>query len=418
MKKLLLVLGAITLLGWAGQSALAQDDADKPPKPSLLISFERGTLREDEPLPVVIWVANDSPHDLTDVRLHIAAPDFLQWYEGTCDGQQISLPLPLDPIPANSSLSHQLCASFPSGGRVGEFNLLFTLEYEWTQEQTARQSHVSAEKTLKTDLFGTDSLLGIPLAFAGFVVPGLALFYVLRLCKVPLKLASDEKLIFSVAASIVIMWLATVLRTRLASPWLGYLDFNTEVSTARLVALALAGAACGLLLSAGYALYAGIKRRRKERAEAARQIRPDDDDATVLRKMLGLNPNYDGTGVRVRTTKGDEFSGSHYAESGGRLYMAGSFQIEEQALSAQVRARISDCLDERGELIQAPEKLLKVLEVVADLDDVSVQIRSPIERIQNGERIPIDRERMSWPDEEVSARAPDDSRREGLLVLA
>jgi len=411
-----LVLCVATLFLSPGAPIRAQGDADKPPQPSLQISFERDTLRENEPLPVVLWVANDSAQDLSNTQLHIAAPEFLNWHEGDCGKQEISPPLALGPIPANSSLSRQLCAEF-TDGRVGEFNLLFTLEYEWEQAQTTYQSFVSEEKTLKTDVFGTDSLLGIPLAFAGFVVPGLVLFYVLRLCKVPLKLASDERLIFSVAASILIMWLAWLLRGRLGWPILDHLNFSAEVSTARLVALALAGFVCGLLVSAGYAVYAGLK-RRKQRAEAAKQIRPDDDDATVLRKMLELNPSYDGSGVRVRTTEEEEFSGSHYAESGGYLYLAGSFFIEKQALSDEVRARISDCLDAAGELIQEPDKLLKVMEVVADVGDAPIQIRDPIERIQGVQRTPTDRERMSWPAGEVSAKEPDNSRREKLLVLA
>ena len=69
-------------------------------------------------------------------------------------------------------------------------------------------------------------------------------------------------------------------------------------------------------------------------------------------------------------------------------------------------------------MIQEPDKLLKVLEVVADVGDVPIQIRAPIERIQDVQRTPTDRERMSWPDGDVSAKEPDDSRRERLLVLA
>jgi hypothetical protein len=68
---------------------------------------------------------------------------------------------------------------------VGDFNFLFTFEYEWPQQNSLQQSFVVVEKTLKVSLLGSDSVAGIPVGLAGFIVPGLIFWWIVARFNVP-----------------------------------------------------------------------------------------------------------------------------------------------------------------------------------------------------------------------------------------
>lgn len=104
--------------------AQPQHEPSALPKPSVFLALERQTIRENDPLPLVIWFSNESAHALTEVKLHIAAPDFLRWHDGGCDGPEIERPLALGSVDAYSSASpRRLCADIGSHSRVGDVNV-------------------------------------------------------------------------------------------------------------------------------------------------------------------------------------------------------------------------------------------------------------------------------------------------------
>ena len=113
------------------QGAAAAPTREGPAKPSVTVSYERQTVREDDAVGVNLWIANDSDRELTDAEVHIAAPDFFEWREGGCEGGRLAGPLRLGTIHARSVVDRRLCLRTNPVIRVGDFNTLFTLSYKW-----------------------------------------------------------------------------------------------------------------------------------------------------------------------------------------------------------------------------------------------------------------------------------------------
>jgi hypothetical protein len=87
--------------------------AEKTPQSpgmTLVVSLERSAIRENDDVPVEVWIRNGSDYDFSNVRLHIAAPDFLRWHIGSDTASELRQPVLVDigrPIPAHSAVNEK-----------------------------------------------------------------------------------------------------------------------------------------------------------------------------------------------------------------------------------------------------------------------------------------------------------------------
>jgi hypothetical protein len=384
------------------------------PKPAVFINFEEGIIRENETVQATVWLSNDSETDLADLKLHINAPEYLGWYETSCDGEKLSLPISLGDLAAHTTLKKSLCLQLEPGFDVGTLNLLFIIDYGWMQESSLQKSIVTVEKTMKIDVFGADSLLGIPLAFASFLIPGLFFLLTLQiLFKVPfsLNLKADERLIFSVLLSIVIMAASLWIKNSFRWSWIQILDVSQQISITKLMALATAGVFFGTLVGLIYLLYKLYQRN----LENQNIIRPTDPMVQVVEKTLQLNRSYNGNRVIVQLKNGEEYIGSHYAKGNGTLYLLGEFQIDMEKLNQGTLQKIRKSMDAKGNLKQDRASLLRVLKVLPS--DASIDIRGQVkQKIQLEEKY-TDKAYEAWREDEISTIIPDGNNRSSLLSL-
>ena len=135
---------------------------------SLLVSFQRSTIRENDEVPVEIWIRNASNFDLSNVTLRIAAPDFLRWHLGLATAPELAGPtlVSQETIPTHSDLNRKFVITTSGDIVDGDYALLFTLEANSSVAGKDQAEFASAEKSIQVHLLGTESIGGIPLALA------------------------------------------------------------------------------------------------------------------------------------------------------------------------------------------------------------------------------------------------------------
>jgi hypothetical protein len=359
-------------------NALAK--AGEIPKPSLIVFFEKDKIRENGPTKVKIWLSNNSDHDLMDIRIHISGPDFLYWYKTNSSDTKIVTPLTFKSIPAHTTIKHSLIAKLMDGGEVGKFNILFAVEYQWKVEKRIHQSIVTIEKAIEIDILGTDKILGVPIAFASFIIPGLACLLILQLFKLPftLNIKQDIKLIFSILVSISIMALSSLLKQQLSWEWLKYLDLSSQISIGKLFVLGGLGSAFGLIVGLIHLLII----KRKQKFERENRITHDDKDfAIIIEKILNLNPKYKGNAVLFQhKDTGIQYIGAHYAKITDLIYLVGSFMIDKKALSQE---DFPKCLDKNGNILQKKAAILRIIKKANSQRGIKLEVGAFVKKIEN-----------------------------------
>lgn len=302
-----------------------------PPKPSVVVSFERQSIREDDTVQVHVWLANGWDFELTGLALTVRVPERLKWSSIPCsdwraksfEGGGGDRPLSLTPLKAHEVRSYTFCVKSDSEIKVGEFNTLFTLDYEWARGDDRRHSFVTSEKTLKANLFGSDSVAGVPLGLAGIIVPGLFFWLVVARFKVRWLpwgeggLALGDKLLFSVVVSVPILIAISLVTTRSPFP-----DVNTGISVFKLFTYGAVGAVLGL----GFGLHEVYRRRREARRRAA-QVQLDDPPHVLLGKLLRLYPDDQLPRAVARLPDGTEYHGTLAQKGDVATALVGSFHV-------------------------------------------------------------------------------------------
>lgn len=409
MRKLHCLVGIIGLSALFPLSAATQPVAtvkadSEQQRIFLSVSFARQTVREGDAVDVELWLLNERAEPLTESRLHVSAPDFVSWHTGGCAASRgapmIRPPLDLGDVPAFAFLTRTLCARTKAEIKSGDFNVLFTLEYEWKSAGKRHRAFVAAEKPVKAVLFGTESVAGIPVAIAGFVVPGLFFWLVMDLFAVPWVAgrAMTDKVLYSFVASVVFL---------IAGNWLGLVDTESAIGIATLARLAAAGAALGLLAGATYRLSVLGLRWAVGKRRAARIIAPGDDVYTKLHKLVVANPGRRYPKTTVRVGDGREFVGALGAEMSGTVWLAGWYRLHLAGVSETVMRRLRR-LYEEGE----NSKLLKV----ARAEQVPIAERDSIRGPGEMGPVPSGKMLMWWSDP-VTLRLDEDDAKKPFLDL-
>jgi hypothetical protein len=293
------------------------------PAATISIYFGRQSLRENDWVPVEVWISNNSDVPLQNISLEISAPPFMHWYDqNSCGPAELPKNTLTDAqIPAHKTVPHKLCLHTDNEIEVGDFNIPFSMTYEWNDNSQVKQAFVTTEKTIKVNLFGSESVAGVPLALAGFLVPGLFFWIFLRIWKVPWNQEATKELIYSVLISVVVIGLGYSLQQLLPQwRWLKYLDIRNGISGTKLFALASAGIVLGNIVGASY--FAWMRWRM------AKIISPSDPLITQVLKIVNQNSRATTPKTTVRLKNAAPFVGSLGASSQGSFWLAGWFKID------------------------------------------------------------------------------------------
>jgi uncharacterized integral membrane protein len=347
------------LLALAGRPTPTPTPQGDPPKPSVAISFERQAIRENDAVAVHIWIANEWDYGLTDVTLRADVPAPLKWNNLSCqewskrkfDGEAGDRPLPLDALKAHEVKSYTFCIKSGSEIDVGEFNIPFTFEYGWQRGAEARRSFTTSEKTLKANLFGSDSLAGVPLGLAGLIVPGLFFWVVFSLFRVGWMpwpsgdLALGDKLFFSVLASALLLFIVASFNARAPA----FPNFSGGIGLPKLLFYVGVGAGAGLVVGGliwvtqwvGRVLAARREERQarealateeRRRRELARQVQLDDPLDVLLEKLLEKYPDLSTTETVVYLKNGTSYTGTLGEEGESATALVGSYFVNLEGL--------------------------------------------------------------------------------------
>jgi hypothetical protein len=307
-----------------------------------VVSFERQNVREDDLLPGKVLISNESKYDLTDARLSLTGPQFLEWHLDSCEGRQLapnlalnSEPQSIGPIAANATIQCYMSGKTGNKIDVGEFNVLFTLRYRWTVDKSTAESFVTSEKTVKMNLLGSESVAGIPVALANYIVPGLIFWVIVGLFGVPWKTdALGDKMIYSVLVSLLFVGFGALL---------DYFNLTSKLSVSRGISLsglswlAAAGLVAGVVFGG---TDSGIRYLLRKRL-----IDPRDDEFTLLRKLLVLNTKAATPKSIIKLKEGNaEYVGSLSAYQGNRYYLVGWYRVDLNELPAEIPQSVVDSL--------------------------------------------------------------------------
>ena len=317
-----------------------------PPKPTLAVVLQRQAIREDDELEAQVWISNDWDKPISDVTLQLNTPAFLSWARATCADwkrnsyQQNLQGTNLGAINGNDFRITTICLKSASDIMVGDFNVSFTCRYAWPMGAATGHSFVTTEKTLKSNLLGSDSVAGVPIALAAFIVPGLVFWLVIGWLQVPWNIGSalGDKLIYSVIVSVVLLWLISWLAT----------DLSGSIGLSKLFWFAAAGAFAGGVIGGADHLARWWIRRQKQQQAAiadAAEVKVGDEPLVVLEKLLNKYP--DGRKPRAVVKSGEtQYTGSLMEETAELVAIAGWFRIAKDNIQAANRAEILNALDQ------------------------------------------------------------------------
>lgn len=310
-------LCGISLLS-PGQARAAQTALPGPP-PDLKVevTLDRTDLQPGDPIAVTIRVDPLISAQLSTLQVELAGPRFIglapvdplrQTVRASSGGQPIDL---IQPGPQHRNVFHLKLYSADEI-REGEIDLVFLFYSTWSSGQT---SFASVDRRIQLNLFGTDSVSGVPLQLAAFVLPGLLALGLLALFRFkPLvDLNWSLQAFLSVGTSLVLALLSWQIFP--AGTPMG-------MSRKRLVYLCLTGAAIGLLLIVG--------RKLRNRYRESHFVLPNEDSATVLLKALKYHRKkvVNGTPVCARLGQNTLLGSVAMPRADGEQVLYGWFEVD------------------------------------------------------------------------------------------
>lgn len=400
------VISLLFFLLFAGAQAPKDETKTQeaaPPKPSVAVSFERLSIREHDSVKLQLIVINDADYDLTNTSLEVLAPSFLKWKVVACDGQTFNPAKelkarsePLIPVKARATLQCKLEVASTDSITIGEFNTLFIVGYQRQIGKNTDSSIVTTEKTLKANFLGSDSVAGVPLVLAGFIVPGLIFWIVVSFFGASwTRDGLGDQMIYSVLVSLVLVAIET---------WIGFVDLNEGISTGMLFRLGLGGLIAGLIAGGGDRAVRQMKQDRVLRD----QINEGDDEFTILGKLLSLPAHATVAQAMIELKSKERYVGSLAARTemirkGSAdktvLYsMVGSWEIKLPAEGTPLRVEI-DRLTEAKKIRQLVETARKN-NLIASIESLQIVDAA-------GNFAPSNIRGTSWRAEEVTAITPN-----------
>ncbi len=399
-----------SLAGWAISVAVATAwpipiRAEAPSEPKLEIALHANSIVANGSIPGKLWLANSSAQPLAGATLHFDGPTPLQLTAVVCTESSGAEP-PFDEsspdngpktgpgqrlrptaasekpreIPATAgrfalgavgptaALSCDFSVRADSEVQEGDFRALFTVVYEWETPDGARAtSFVLAKERITVGVFGTDSIGGVSLRLAAYVIPGLLFLMVLRLGWARLSYTdpiasktkghgaqerSREALALTAPEAATLSVVGSVLLTTAAS-WCVPTTLERGMSPQRFLTLCLIAVAIALAIPVGNRAYRWWRASRSliTTEEFDHQRYP-----AILYKALASGLWSAAEPVAVELVSGKELVGSTIGRMTGRLVLIGWFRLvpkdrgeELEALEARGKlARLAKIAEKQG----------------------------------------------------------------------
>ncbi|HVE58381.1 MAG TPA: hypothetical protein VNB22_16230 [Pyrinomonadaceae bacterium] len=370
-----------------------------PTKPLVVITLDKQTIRDDDTVQAQIQFSNEWDQNLSNVVLSIDAPPFLHWKDANCAEwknnsyqEENNQPLVFGQIGAHKILSKKLCVKSDSDIVVGDHILVFNFEYSWIVQNNVQQSFLTIEKPLKTTFFGTDNIAGIPLALAGFIVPGLCFWVVVSWFKVPwlpfssTDVALGERLIYSVLVSIIILILDSQTKV---------INISSGISLTKLANLAVIGASLGFALGiTTRGLLYIIKNLENTKLEAAEKakVRIDDSEQDLQKKLSLSDSVIHKPKATVELKNGKVFIGS-LAKKETATGLIGWYKLSLSQQPENVKIQLRKLVQE-GKWNQAF--------VLAHKNKIPIVLIDPIYELVSGEESITAEGFMKWENDQVA----------------
>jgi hypothetical protein len=339
--------------------------AAEPTKPAMTVILESGEILAGQAIGLDVWIENPTDAKATDVRLRYAGPPFLKigtWEAANKTGMPESPkkcltdptwaakqgPEPaaaveqdgaifLDSIQPRSALNlpPRLCLLATSTVEERDWVLGFAVTYTLADAQKPTSGVLLAEKKLSVGLFGTESVGGVSLRLAAYLIPGLLFMMILRLGGYAslTKLEAPEVATLSVLVSVVLFLL--VDRN---VPFQG---ISSAVSATAFLTLCLAAIVISgilVLIRCGIEWCQANKRR-------ALVIETGDDRFNALRKAL-RGAGGDLRPVTIITRDQTKYVGSLVAPtSSGGIVLFGWFGLRPPAGNDPLRNELQQLID-------------------------------------------------------------------------
>jgi hypothetical protein len=320
----------------------------------MTLIMERAELLAGEAVGLDVWIENPTDTGMTNVRFRYAGPSFLAVGRLASDGKcrvEANGIIPLGSIQPNSILepSPRLCLQ--ANSKVEEHDLFLGFSVSYSLDNQSKSRVLIVEKKLSIGLFGTETIGGVSLRLAAYVVPGLLLMMVLRVGGLPSvgNLGGSEVATLSVLFSVLLFLIAA----RIPGFNLTFAGVGSAVSAELFLALCATAIAVGcLMLVIQHCIKVHRERQRNEFMVGA-----TDNYVTALQKAL-RGATRDTLPVTVITRNQERFVGSLMAPtSSGGTALLGWFQLR-LASNDQLREQL-DGLIQKKQLSTALELALQ-----------------------------------------------------------
>lgn len=363
------------------QQSIQKKVLQEDPKPSLTVVFEQDMIRGNDSIPVTVWIVNNSGQSLQDAHLNISGPSFLEWCDSRHPIITIHGMVALGPLGAHEiGGPYRLFVRLKEPIRLGTFTILFTCLYRSDSTTTPQQSLPPVERTLTVDLLGIREIAGVPIAFAGFIAPGLVFWMVLSLFTIPWvrELEKETRVLLSVPLSIISLILVSIVRSLVGLSDAQLPAGSTAVSIETLSVQVTAGAALGLL--SGF--IAAVIQRYLMHRQLTWLVDNNKTNARILEAVLKQQPEYSGKSVRVKLKgKGSGVLVAALAvRVGDSVYLFASFHITLDKLTPKQRMKLSTLasVGNKKRLYELPQDPKLLLRALRSVPHSAVEIDRPI----------------------------------------
>ncbi len=400
-----LLIGFNQWLSWA---------VDPPPLVSVLLTLEKNEITAREPLKLELLIINNTDQTLDTITLNITASANLHWvpYDAatpSCAQEALESNHLIPSIGAQSSHAEKVCVKVGSNAEDGVYSVLFKLTYRTTQDGKLVQKVVPIQQDITINLVQIDSLVGVPLSLASFVLPGMVCLILLNVFGVfknlGLTLESDEKFVLGTIISVVILGVGSLLNQVIESlfHW-DLFPINAPVTLEALFLLMLLGSVLAVI---GTGLYWKYDKR-----QASLCINLSDNYSIILQKILRMNPNYEDSAVSVKLKdKLEEYYGSHLAEFRGQLFLVGSLGINFEDVKADNPTKEKEIDQIRRTFEQSGKKAQDIQALHQNLERLGfqdyLQVNNFIKRKKDDQLDDLDKVCLSWPIDSIAFKQRD-----------
>ncbi|MBW7968331.1 hypothetical protein [Bradyrhizobium sp. BR 10289] len=274
---------AVVVLQLLIGSLVSEAWADAPSKPALTVILERNEILAGQTMSFSLWIENATDAKMTKARLILYGPASLKIGKfGKNDACTPEDAIDLGDIESGSTrVWNGLCLQAGSSIEERDENLGFGVSYSLEKDKKITSGAIVSEKKLSLGLFGTESVGGVSLRLASYIIPGVFFLMILRLCAPQwnMELGATESATLSILISVLLFLLAAF---GLPSLHLRFAGIGSTVNA--LAFLVQCGFAAVLALIVAAVLH-GISWIQDNRRNA-RIVQGADSESTIILKAL------------------------------------------------------------------------------------------------------------------------------------